>query len=658
VPSLELAPGSFFAQDFRVISTLGKGGMGVVYLVEQLSTGKKRALKLMQPSAAADATMRERFVQEARVGAMIQSEHIVEVIGAGVDQWTGVQWLAMELLEGEDLGTYVRKRGSLTPPEVYEILSQLCHGLAAAHAIPVVHRDLKPENIYLARSKREGGRVLVKILDFGIAKIVTASMTATTTMGTPLWMAPEQASTKTRISPAADVWALGLIAFYMFAGRPYWREQTSAMELLQEIVIAPLDPPSSRAQSFLLRTPLPPGFDAWFQRCVARDPGARFPTAGEAWKALAPVLGGSPDGNRPSAVPSNALGGAPAPWSGAQQPTVAGGPPAAAAFMPTPPPQHAPTPMQPSGRASYPQSANVSYGHAPPMRAPDAGGGGGNAAVLVAGGVGALVLLSIIGIVAVVAVRGSSTKGTDGTAEAGLAASRAREGGGSATSSRDAETGEMVHFSGGTFQVGDDAFPPAAPRHKVTVAPFSLDITEVTVKAYRKCVDAGRCTTPLGLPGSNWNVEGRDSHPINYLDWAAGRTFCEWADKRLPTEEEWEFAASGGVAQHVYPWGIGDPTLGVCFNKGASGSTCEVKKSDQDVTPEGLYDMAGNVNEWTTSLYCPYSDPGCKQDAFQPFRVARGGNFTESTPFAFHNTFRFNLFESGSAPFTGVRCAR
>jgi serine/threonine protein kinase len=286
VQSSALAPGSFFANDYQIEKPLGQGGMGTVYVALQVSTGKRRALKLMSPTVADDPSYRERFAQEARVGAMIASEHVVEVIGAGVDRPSGLSWLAMELLDGEDLAAHVARRGALSPGEVREIFAQVSHGIAAAHAISIVHRDLKPANVFLARTRRQGARFVVKILDFGIAKIVAPDVSATKTVGTPLWMAPEQTTEGGRVSPATDVWALGLIAYFLLTGRVYWRS-TGAMELLREIVLEPLVPASSRAE-----TPLPAGFDAWFARCVTREPAARFADAAEAWRALERILGG------------------------------------------------------------------------------------------------------------------------------------------------------------------------------------------------------------------------------------------------------------------------------------------------------------------------------------------------------------------------------
>jgi len=149
---VQLEPGSVFGGEYRIVRPLSAGGMGAVYVAEQQSTGKLRAVKLMHPALLADTRLRERFEQEARVGALIKSDHVVQVLGAGVDAATGVPWLSMELLEGEDLAAFLRRHGPVHPRELYEIFRQVGHALAAAHAVGVVHRDLKPENIFLART--------------------------------------------------------------------------------------------------------------------------------------------------------------------------------------------------------------------------------------------------------------------------------------------------------------------------------------------------------------------------------------------------------------------------------------------------------------------------------------------------------------------------
>jgi eukaryotic-like serine/threonine-protein kinase len=242
---LQLAPNSIFAGEYRVVRLLNEGGMGAVYVVEQASTGKQRALKIMHPQLVTNEKMRQRFEQEARIGGKIESDHVVQVLGAGIESRTGTPWLVMELLKGQTLGQLLAQKGVLPVPVVREVFTQLCHALGAAHRAGIVHRDLKPENIFLEVPKREGVEFTLKILDFGIAKMVAEAGTQhTAAIGTPLWMAPEQTESRAVIGPQADVWALGLIAFHLLTGRLYWREANleggSSVVLMREIVIDPL----------------------------------------------------------------------------------------------------------------------------------------------------------------------------------------------------------------------------------------------------------------------------------------------------------------------------------------------------------------------------------------------------------------------------------
>jgi serine/threonine protein kinase len=291
---LDFVDGQVFAQSFRIIAPIATGSMSSVYEVEQLSTGKRRALKILRvvdPRNKDDLT--RRFEQEARVTAAIQSEHVVDVIGAGVDEATQTRWLAMELLQGEPLDKVIAREGVLPLADAAEICRQLFHGIAAAHALPLVHRDIKPENIFLARARVADQRYLVKVLDFGVAKLLAAGPRITATVGTPLWMAPEQAEAEGEILPQTDVWSLGLVVFHLLTGKYYWKaaqtENAMASALMREIFVSNIVQGSHRARE-LGAPPLPSGFDGWFARCVNRDQGARFANAQEAWLALERVL--------------------------------------------------------------------------------------------------------------------------------------------------------------------------------------------------------------------------------------------------------------------------------------------------------------------------------------------------------------------------------
>jgi serine/threonine protein kinase len=297
-----------FAGDYRVVAPLAAGGMGAVYQVEQLSTGKQRALKLMRPQLALDEKMRQRFLREARVGARIESEHVVEVIGAGVDGASGIPWLAMELLNGETLGDRLVKHGPMSFRETAQVISELCHAVGAAHAAGIVHRDLKPENLFLAVPRREGAPFVLKVLDFGIAKLVAeAEARETGAVGTPLWMAPEQAQTGSDVSPASDVWAIGLIAFWLLTGDVYWNsardEDATPLKILWEVVNGPLEPASRRAAQWGAAGWLPEGFDGWFAKCVVRAPSERFADARAARAAFESLRAAAPSSSfRPSSV--------------------------------------------------------------------------------------------------------------------------------------------------------------------------------------------------------------------------------------------------------------------------------------------------------------------------------------------------------------------
>lgn len=293
----ELQPGVVVGRDYRVVAPLRSGGMGAVYVVEQLSTGSRRALKIMHPSIASDAPSRERFRQEARAGSRIESEHVVQVLAAGFDDQQGMPWLVMELLEGKDLAEELDEKGRLSPLEVLMIFEQLCHAVGAAHRASIVHRDLKPENIFLARAKSAHGGVSVKVLDFGIAKIVAEAQSSNTgAIGTPLYMAPEQTVAGESITPATDVWALGLIAFKLLTGTNFWKtarsEEPSSLMMLREVAIDPIPPARERARELGVEEYLPARFDRFFERCLTRTAQARFENAEEFFAGLRDALGG------------------------------------------------------------------------------------------------------------------------------------------------------------------------------------------------------------------------------------------------------------------------------------------------------------------------------------------------------------------------------
>lgn len=257
-----------------------------MYVAEQAATKKLRALKVMRPEIVASPRMRERFLQEAQIGARIDSEHVVEVIDAGIDEETSTPWLAMELLKGSTLAAWIAREGPMSPALARQLFLQLSDAMGAAHSAGIVHRDLKPDNLFLTQTKREGFRFTLKVLDFGIAKLISeASTQSTGAIGTPMFMPPEQMVPGGAITPAADVWAMGLIAFYVLTGRPYWQsgnlDSSTPMMLLNEVTSLPIVAPTLRLKALGVEAPLPAGFDEWFLKCVNRVLDYRFADANE-----------------------------------------------------------------------------------------------------------------------------------------------------------------------------------------------------------------------------------------------------------------------------------------------------------------------------------------------------------------------------------------
>jgi phosphate transport system substrate-binding protein len=294
-----LTQGAMVAGAYRVVASLAEGGMGAIYEVEQVATGARRALKVMHVQFAGDDSLRARFVREARLTAAIPSDHVAQVVDAGLDPASGALFIVMELLEGSTLSQELRRRGSFGWSDTLQILGQVAHALGAAHAQGIVHRDLKPSNVFLSKSRHASLTFMVKLLDFGIAKAVAIGSDATAAvLGTPTWMAPEQTNVEATVGPEADVWSFGLLAFSLLTGRHYFAtanaKTAATAAVLREVIVDPLRPASERAGEMGFGDRLPGGFDDWFARCVDRVPLRRFHDAREAYEALSILAAPSP----------------------------------------------------------------------------------------------------------------------------------------------------------------------------------------------------------------------------------------------------------------------------------------------------------------------------------------------------------------------------
>jgi serine/threonine-protein kinase len=268
--------------NYRVTSLLGEGGMGVVYLAQHPVIGRKVAIKLLHAVLARDPDIVARFFNEARAIHMIAHENIVEILDFG-QTTDGQPYFIMEYLTGESLSDAVG-RGAMPVEEVETIGVQMCKALAAAHTKGIVHRDLKPHNVQLCR--RADGAMLVKILDFGVAKILSSpdgnQSVKTRTgslMGTPLYMSPEQCKGAGVLDHRTDIYSLGVMLYEMLAGRPPFMAE-GVGELFAKHMLE--DPP--QLTEFAPNTP--PHMAAAIMKSLAKEPDARFASMDDFRKAL------------------------------------------------------------------------------------------------------------------------------------------------------------------------------------------------------------------------------------------------------------------------------------------------------------------------------------------------------------------------------------
>lgn len=264
-----LKPGDVIDDTYQVERLLGSGGMAHVYVVRHQRMPRKFALKVLQIETAVRGDFLKRFEREAEILATLRHAHIVDVIDCNKLP-DGNPYLVMELLEGEDLSTFIARSGALSLPVALHIVSQIGEALEAAHRVGITHRDLKPSNIFLCKHGQKLN--FVKVLDYGIAKLAVndrAPMTAPAQiMGTPGYMAPEQARGEThRIGPATDQFALAATLYEMLTGHgAFYRPGDTLYATIERVV-------------FSKPEPLPqPQIDAAVQQALSKEPEARFPT--------------------------------------------------------------------------------------------------------------------------------------------------------------------------------------------------------------------------------------------------------------------------------------------------------------------------------------------------------------------------------------------
>jgi serine/threonine protein kinase len=284
-----MAPGQLVVPGMRLVRKIAEGGMGSVWEGEHMALKTSVAVKFVLSEFGDNEEAAARFEREATAAARIKSPHVVQVLNHGLTE-DDVPFIVMELLEGEDLETRLKREPRLPVELVVHIVTQAAKGLDKAHSLGIIHRDIKPSNIFLTDV---GGEVFVKLLDFGIAKLSMADIARTrvtqtgSVIGTPVFMAPEQMTHAKDAGAPADMWSLGVVAYLALTGALPYDSETIA-GLAMAIERGTFTPASSLVEG------LPTGIDAWFLRALAKDPTARFGSIRELAEELAKSSGLAP----------------------------------------------------------------------------------------------------------------------------------------------------------------------------------------------------------------------------------------------------------------------------------------------------------------------------------------------------------------------------
>jgi len=289
--------------NYRLLSLLGEGGMGAVYLAEHPYMGRKAAVKVLRREFAEDATIVERFMNEARAANAIRHSNIIDIIDVGRLP-SGVPYLMMEYLDGESLAQRLANQKILSVAEAVDICRQVASALTAAHQKGIVHRDLKPDNIFLVRDESHERQARVKVLDFGIAKLrgdltgSSAKTQAGALMGTPPYMSPEQCrGFSDDIDQRTDIYALGIILYEMLCGAPPFVSEGWGEIVLMHLTREPERPRARNAS-------IPESLEAIILKALAKKPEDRFASMNEIETALRGVPAGAASERAPRPVPS------------------------------------------------------------------------------------------------------------------------------------------------------------------------------------------------------------------------------------------------------------------------------------------------------------------------------------------------------------------
>ncbi len=700
--------GTTVSDKYEIERIVGEGGFAVVYRARHTVWNRPVAIKVFRALGDLPPDRRvglvESFIQEGRLLAELseRSAAICQARDVGTlraHDGREIPYMVLEWLEGRSLEQVLdAERAAQLPPRTPEqalrILEPAAEALALAHRKGIAHRDVKPANIFILGDPR--GDFTVKLLDFGIAKVVQdaqrlggsfAQTQGVVSSFTPAYGAPEQFSrAQGATGPWTDVFALALIFTELLT-----QESPLRGDDLTQLAFASMDP-RQRPTPRTFGANVSDALETVLRRALAVSTDERFRSMGELWDALRSAISMEPS-RAFATIDSSRTGSSPQLPRAATQPLVGSSMDGARGVT-----GHVQPAVPPEARGAT-MPAAVSAVSASSSATVEKRGGA--AALFAIGGAGVLLLVGLV----VAGVWLFALRGKDDVRPASPVASAASSAAPVITPPPATCPDGMTKIPGGKFFMGSDDRKDEEherPAHQVTLSPYCMDTTEVTVAEYKACSDRGECKR---APKENeWegidkaahtlydplcnirDPEAKASHPINCIDWELADAFCKAVGKRLPSEAEWEFATRGSDGRK-YPWGDDPPMSGGFLN--ACGKECVAwgkKHPDPDnplvamypvddgfattapagsfpkgASPWGLQDVVGNVWEWVDDWYAPYSadavaDPRGPESGTE--RVLRGGAWNGSDPAWVRPTYRFKSNPKLRSHGIGVRCAK
>jgi eukaryotic-like serine/threonine-protein kinase len=617
---------------YRIDSLIGAGGMGTVYRATRVLIGDEVAIKILHQDPS-DANSSERFRREAQAAARLKHPNAVSIYDFGISM-DGLQYLVMELVEGESLRETL-SHGPLDFATAAEVISQVSAALDEAHRRHIIHRDIKPDNILLHSS---AGGLRVKVLDFGIAKLrdETANHLTQTgsVMGTPHYMSPEQCLGE-ELDHRADIYSVGIVLYEMLCGRVPFNSPVSTAVVVQHVS---QPPPSLRS----INPAVPEAAEEVVLHAIQKNRNARPLTAGALAQEFVVALGGrqisvSDYANLPQAGSSVA-------WKREVNEETVERRPTASDQSDLPKTVYLASPALgvPAGRRTNGEHAGVTANmkRAVPVKYVSAAAIGLSAV--------ALLIFVVWQRSGEITKKTNSTISVVGPTEPTPAAAPSSA---PAKPERPPTPAGMVPIVGKQFVMGsDEGDPDANPAHAVNIKSFYLDIYEVTCEDYKRFLDKTGRPAPTTWTNGAY-PPGTAKQPVTGVTWDDADAYARAVGKRLPLEEEWEFAARGPGGL-VYPWG--HTWRAECANAGNQGKgLVNVGSYDCD-SPFGVQDLIGNAWEWTASDWKPYPGGNLATRPKGGEKVIRGGSWESGTTYA-TATYRSGYKGVGSK--TGFRCA-